>query len=295
MPNAGHTYVDPEGKKYVFKVLPSGAVGKNIKQIMIGPGAVFSITRLIEEIKQLPYNGQRIIIHPNAMVLSQKHVNAEQVDETLGGISSTLQGSSAAMIDKIKRSAMLAKDFPALRHFVAVPGEWEKRLMAAQQILAEGSQGYSLGINTQFYPFTTSRDCTPVAFLSGLGIPIKMLREIIGTVRTYPIRVGGPSGDYYEDQHETNWEKLNQPEERTTVTNKIRRVFTWSDQQFREAAFYCGPDRIFLNFMNYHHFGREGRRVVKTIDSFKSLFHECGAKLSWTGWGPNHNDVVTEA
>lgn len=284
MPNAGHTYIDAKGSKYIFKVLPSSAVSKSVKTVMIGPGAVFSIGRLIEEMVYLR-SDQVLRIHPNAMLLSQDHAIQER--KKLSHISSTQQGSAAAMIDKIWRSGTAPIASKILKgtkfeQYVCSHDEWRIRLSMADHILAEGSQGYSLGINTQFYPFTTSRDCTPAAFLSAMGIPLGMLDEVYGTCRTLPIRVGGSSGDYYVDQDELSWEELELPEERTTVTNKIRRIFTYSKLQIEEAIWYCNPDAVFVNFANYIDQDYM-HNIVAHIDQYSNV--------KWIGHGPTFNDI----
>lgn len=284
MPNAGHTYINAAGNKYIFKILPSSAMGDSVKQILIGPGAVFSIRRLVDEIEYIGDN-QILRIHPNAMVLSDEHVQEEQ--ERLGHIASTAQGSAAAMIEKIWRSgqAPIAKDIlkgTRFENLVATHVEWRLRLENARAILAEGSQGYSLGINTQFYPYTTSRDCTPAAFLSAMGIPVGMLRDVYGTCRTLPIRVGGTSGGIYPDQYEMTWKSLDLPEEKTTVTNRVRRIFTYSRLQIEEAIWYCQPTHVFLNFANYVN-KQYVTEIMAHIDSL--------SRVRWVGYGPTFNDV----
>ncbi len=284
MPNAGHTYIDKKGNKYITKVLPASFVGQSIKQILIGPGSVFSPERLLEEMLWLR-SDQVVRIHPNATVLLPEHKLKER--KKLTHIASTQQGSAAALIDKIWRTgAPIAKfaldGFPELKHLVCSHDEWVIRLEASTGILAEGSQGFSLGINTQFYPYTTSRDCTPAAFLSNLGIPIGMLGMTIGTCRTLPIRVGGTSGDCYPDQEELSWSKLDIPEERTTVTNRIRRIFTYSRKQIEEACWWCQPNLVFLNFANYVEEDRVAEMIAH-IDQFSTV--------RWIGFGPTYNDI----
>ncbi len=283
MPNAGHTYISKNGLRYMFKVLPSSAVGRNIKTVLIGPGAVFSIDRLKEEMTHLRMD-QTLRIHPCAMVLAPDHVKKEAA--MVDRIGSTAQGSAAAVCEKMMRyRASIAKD--ALRNtefsrYVASHSEWQIRLEVSTGILAEGSQGYSLGINTQFYPYTTSRDCGPAAFLSNMGIPIPMLGMVIGTCRTPPIRVGGNSGDCYADQEELSWEELQLPPEHTTVTNRVRRIFTYSKMQIEEACWYCAPDLVFLNFANYveKHYVEN---IVAHIDEMSTV--------RWVGFGPAYKDI----
>lgn len=282
MPNAGHTYIDKGGNKYMTKVLPASFIGANIKQILIGPGAVFRIGRLVEEMAWLR-SDQVLRIHPNATVLSPDHIKFEEANVERG---STKQGSAAAVIDKMLRAKPITakqvlKD-TKWDHLVASHGEWKIRLESSSGILAEGSQGYSLGINTQFYPYTTSRDCGPAAFLSNLGIPIGMLDMIIGTCRTLPIRVGGDSGNCYPDQEELSWEELGLEAETTTVTNRIRRIFTYSKMQIEEACWWCQPDLVFLNFANYVE-EEYVKNIVAHIDEISNV--------RWVGFGPTYHDI----
>ncbi len=284
MPNAGHTYIDKFGTKYMTKVLPASFIGSNIKQVLIGPGSVFNPTRLLEEMLWLRTD-QTLRIHPNAVVLLPEHTVQER--KRLTHIGSTQQGSAAAMVDKIWRTgAPIAKyaldGWPELKSLVCGHSEWQIRLESSKGILAEGSQGFSLGINTQFYPYTTSRDCGPAAFLSNLGIPLGMLDQVIGTCRTLPIRVGGDSGDFYPDQEELSWEGLNLEPEYTTVTDRVRRVFTYSRMQIEEACWWCQPDLVFLNFANYMT-EEQNAQIIAHIDEFSTV--------RWIGFGPTYQDV----
>lgn len=265
MPNAGHTYINVEGRVWMHKVLPNGIVSPNLKRVMIGAGSVFSIERLMLEIRESAdlLHGVEILIHPNAVVLQDVHREVEQA--TLSGISSTMQGSMVATVCKMERDP---NNNPTAAGYVAEYGDaaeihgmvctidtWHDALVCSNKILAEGAQGYSLGLNGKFWPYCTSRDCTPARFLADMGIPLPYLNKVIGTARCHPIRVGntsdGYSGDVYSDQTEISFEELGQAIELTTVTKRPRRVFSYSSQQMRDAIFDCMPDEVFLNFCNY--------------------------------------------
>jgi adenylosuccinate synthase len=141
-------------------------------------------------------------------------------------------------------------------------------------ILHEGSQGFSLDINHgSHYPHCTSRSTTAVQNMADMGINHFSLGDIYLVIRPYPIRVGnviedgktiGYSGDCYEGQEEISWERVAKEagmptaeaetlltKELTTVTKRLRRVFTFSDRQLREAALVNGATKIALNFANY--------------------------------------------
>ena len=160
--------------------------------------------------------------------------------------------------------------------------DYASTLQSADRILAEGAQGFSLGLNERFYPFCTSRDCTPTRLLAEMGIPWYMLKDVIGTYRTYPIRVGGNSGPCYSDQTELDWADLRVKPERTTVTNRERRIFTFSQRQTDDARMACGPTKAFLNFANY----------CRTPDEVEYILDLIGRDIvQWVGYGPNVQDV----
>jgi adenylosuccinate synthase len=146
----------------------------------------------------------------------------------------------------------------------------------------------------------TSRDVTTAAALSNAGVPPQLVGDIYGSIRTYPIRVGdmyegetmiGSSGPCYSDQAELSWDDLQMKSgtvhsliERTTVTNKVRRVFTFSDNQFRKFLNVCGPTKLFVNFVNHINSADYGKRTwselsVESQDFVRSLASMC--KLNW--------------
>ena len=304
MPNAGHTYINSAGRTWMHKVLPNGIVSPNLEYVLLGPGSVFSLDRLMFELDQsmdiLLERDVVIKIHPNAVILTDDHALLES--HMVNSIGSTAQGSMAAMIDKLKRdpdnNPTAGHILPTigLEHMLATHNEWLDIIYGADQILAEGAQGYSLGLNERFYPFCTSRDCTPARFLADMGIPHDMLREVIGTARTYPIRVGGNSGDFYNDQEELDWEELGLTPERTTVTQRVRRVFSFSENQISDAIRTCRPDSIFLNFCNYEDDG--GDETESVINAIFDDIHNIDEEEStggvvWKGYGPSFDDIHT--
>jgi len=310
MPNAGHTYIDDCGNKMVFKVLPNGIVSPNLKYVLIGPGSVFRLDRLIDEIKLALSFGYMedvaVFIHPNAVPLTDEHVSKESLFDRIG---STKQGSMAAMVDKMERDpdGTVIADYPIFADYmedldaheygiyVTSHQTYNQVLKEANNVLAEGAQGFSLGINERFYPYCTSRDCTPTRFMSDMGIPHTLLRKVIGTARTFPIRVGGTSGGCYHDQIETSWERLGLPVERTTVTNKVRRVFTFSSVQIYDADWAMQPDEVFLNFCNYvdrRDLGIEIKNNKKVKSNELMGIIDCfRGKVRYLGYGPGDENV----
>lgn len=303
MPNAGHTFVDKDGNKMVHRVLPNGIVG-NPRYVLIGPGSVYDPSMLMSELREarrLGYGSTtEVLIHQNAVVLQDHHAEEEQA--LSGTIGSTAKGSMAAQIQKMRRNQ---RPCVAADYAHRIPGEGVRvvghtdyllKLSQARLILAEGAQGYSLSLNGRFWPFVTSRDCTPTRLLAEMAIPIAMVSEIIGTMRTLPIRVGGNSGPYYPDQDELKWEDLGIEPERTTVTNKVRRVFDFSWDQAREAIFECCPTSIFLNFCNYLSTIEDAEKMAHRLDVLNHMAWSGDGRpektVRWMGYGPRETDVV---
>lgn len=265
MPNAGHTAYDFEGNKFVHKVLPSGLFSPYLEFIGIGPGSVFSIDRLAKEwanVKDKIQGEFQLMIHEAAGVLTEGHAEIERA--SLGRIASTMQGSGAALCDKVMRNpGAIARD----NEFAILAKVPDAKILTSQQwtslihhstgpILVEGSQGYSLGLSAGFYPHCTSRDCTPARVLADANVPLQMVRHVHGSCRVHPIRVGnvpeGTSGGWYKDQQEICFGTLGVAPETTTVTGRVRRVATFSKIQIQEAILAAMPDHIFLNFFQYN-------------------------------------------
>jgi adenylosuccinate synthase len=309
-PNAGHTYVDWSGRKFVHTMLANGIVGAGVRMVLIGPGSVINPEALRAEIRGaidvLEKHEIAILIHENAAVVTEEHRAAER--EYGFKIGSTMKGTAQAMIQKLRRDpdhlntagAILRKD-KFFAPMVVDSDVWIDLIKnRARNVLIEGAQGFSLSINHGFYPYTTSRDCTTAQLLVDCGIPMDFLVHSVPTVygvcRTYPIRVAnrfdangnliGTSGPHYRDQVETDWEALGVEPELTTVTKLVRRVFTISYHQLVKATQMNGVSFIFLNFANYV-------SQSQLEDMTAEINRQTGAIVRWHGFGPKVNDIRT--
>lgn len=297
-PNAGHTFVDWNGKKYVTTMLPSGLVSDSVKSVFIGPGSVINPEALLSDLLLFERDDIDIYIHSHAAVVMDKH----RASEAAYGfaIGSTMKGVGEAVIQKIKRNpvdqnvaAVALKNTP-LADRVVSPSTYLDMLLSHGSLQIEGSQGFSLGIDSGFYPYCTSRECGTHRLLADCGVPASIPVEVIGVARTYPIRVAnrydkegtqiGWSGPCYDDQEETTWEAIGVPAEYTTVTKLKRRVFTFSEKQIWTAIKMCNISSVFLNFVNYCRPGDEAG-IVGAIEA-------SGAQVSWLGCGPRENDIL---
>jgi adenylosuccinate synthase len=307
--NAGHTYIDQGGRKFIHTMLANGVVSKGLKRLLLGPGSLINPEALWDEIMDCAglLQNVRIMIHPHAAVITQKHIDEEAGPMTK--IGSTKKGVGAAMIDRIRRNpddnnvAVNAFAGHALGAYVCTIAEYNAALDAAEVIQIEGAQGYSLSLYHGLYPYCTSRDVTPAQIFADCAIPLHWFEstEVIGTLRTFPIRVAnrfdeegkqvGFSGGCYPDQRELAWDELGMEAELTTVTKLPRRIFTLSQIQLTEAIRQCSVTSLFLNFANYCRSRDEFREVLATIrDAVTAADSSCG--LCWVGFGPKDSDVV---
>jgi adenylosuccinate synthase len=261
-PNAGHQFIDDNGVVQTMKMLPvSGVVAKN-SIIILGSGSVIDIKRLEKEIADNPGVEDRLRISPTAVIVDDYCREYEK--ECLQYIASTFQGTGAAIGLKAMRSQKikLAKDTYSLERYLnfGIPEMLMNGLSSGATVLAEVSQGIHLSVDGNFYPYCTSRPINVGQMFAYLDVPVTLLGDVIGVSRSYWIRVGnvpnGQSGDVYPDSKELTWEevsnRIGRPvQELTTVTRRIRRVFTFSKFGFKLGVKRNGINILFLTFCDY--------------------------------------------
>jgi hypothetical protein len=126
--------------------------------------------------------------------------------------------------------------------------------------------------------------------MDNAGCPVKSVGNIIACLRTLPIRVGSTentSGPYYDDQTELDWKAVSEMcgydvEEKTTVTQRVRRVFTFSEAQTRKFCEYVRPDYAFLNFVNYY---SDPAEEIKAVSNVANILDEYDCDLTLLGTG----------
>lgn len=284
-PNAGHTVIIDE-KKFIFKVLPSGAAllptrKKNV-ELWVGPNSGFKLEQFQAEVEWTGFQvGTNLHVHDRAVLVTDDHVAQESPGGTQSTlhISSTMSGSGAAFTAK----AMRKKELETAKHAGIGIDNWkfyqglQDGMARGETALHEVSQGFALSINHgTHYPQCTFRDSTPQQAYADFGITKSAIGDVYLNVRSFPIRVGnnydangvqiGYSGDGMSDGKELSWEQVaklaGMPDdeaqalaerERTTVTKKIRRVFEPSWELLSFSARFCGATKLVLNFPQYIH------------------------------------------
>lgn len=288
-PNAGHTGYDAHGQAWALRQVPVAAVVDEPLILGIVAGSEIDPPVLFNEYDRLRdaglLGGKLLWVSGEATLLTDEH-KAEEMDLNLvSRIGSTGKGIGAARAHRLKRDAVRVGDSPwfveecAKRGIpmIADPGHSVANGVGPNgHTIIEGTQGYGLGLHAGFYPQCTSSDCRAVDFMAMAGVHSWEFEAVAvwAVARIYPIRVAGNSGPL---KGETTWEELGLPEERTTVTKKVRRVghpdwdlvraavaanggaptvrlaVTMMDQLFpdlRDRKYYWPADRSFMPEVN---------------------------------------------
>ena len=291
-PNSGHTfYIGNE--QMVVKQLPTFATYLYLKghtiPAYLSAGAVIDPVILKEEANRYP--NLPIFVHPNAAIVTEEDKQAEQSGH-IAAVAGTRSGTGAALARKIMRdpAAIAGNSLGNIAPNVVIQNH---RLKPEEtSYFMEVAQGFSLGINSHFYPKVTSRECTVMQGLADARIPPRMLSEVYMAIRTFPIRVGNvdghSSGNWYPDQYETSWGDLRVKAELTTVTKRVRRVATFSMDQFYDACHVNDPSFVFVSHMDY--LTDADQKLL--VDSLRQARDGMGKKFLFLfGYGPKIHDI----
>ncbi|HEY6442273.1 MAG TPA: adenylosuccinate synthetase [Candidatus Acidoferrales bacterium] len=262
-PNSGHSFVDENGRTITLRQLPTGFVNPRTR-LLIPAGALIDPTILKKEIEFLSLPPGRIGIDRNCFIIEERDREAERALRLRERLSSTLCGVGAALSRRILRGddAGLAKDVidqhPWLATYLTnVSDEVNSGLDAGRKVLIEGTQGFGLSLyHSHYYPHTTSRDTTAAGFLSEVGVSPRLVTEVVVVFRTFPIRVAGQQAGPLKD--EIAWEQLQREsgyrfpiEERTSVTDKVRRVARFDWELAMRAVETNRPTSLAVNGLDY--------------------------------------------
>jgi adenylosuccinate synthase len=267
-PNAGHKVFTNDGHHYTFHQLPSGAIANQKAKLVIGAGAVVRLETLLKEINDLKISPARLLIDSQAMMIEDGDI-AWEAENLRNAIGSTASGAGYATARKIlsrtpKNLPTLARDVTMLRPFVGDTIEFfAEQIAQGRRIMLEGTQGTTLSLHHGQFPHVTSRITTATGCLAEAGLSARHARRVIMVCRTYPIRVGdtdtgNTSGGMRQettlaaiaDSSGISIEELKQ-KERTSTTNRERRIAEFDWAQFRRSIVLNGPTDIALTFADY--------------------------------------------
>lgn len=312
MSNAAHWVELDDGTRHLYQCLNSVTHIKKYQKSYICGGAVVKFESLLSEIKQHGLTPSILGIHPLVAIVQDKDVAYERGTADFDGkpfktmiqsdcmkLSSTLHGVGAARARRILRRSdvLVAKDIPELLPFICwTDREILARLESGQSGLLEIAQGFQLGYLSQFYPKTTSRNCSVAAGLDDCCLPPYVVGDVIVNFRTYPIRVNsnkfvhadtnkmltsgdmeslqasgqgdkikvfkGDSGACYTDQDELTWDQVTADSGIKAIdpTKEIREIASLTELERRVYSFSA------QNMLDALRFNRGNGRVLCSIN-----------------------------
>lgn len=302
-PNAGHC-VDVGGTRYALRQLPSGVANAQC-QLYLAAGMVVHPGILLEEMRDLGVNPERLHIDRNAIVIDESDLSEEELLGLGSRIGSTLSGTGAATARRVLRgrSLVTAADHPDLEaRCTNVSHEINLLLDRDYTVIAEGSQGAGLSLyHTPYFPFATSRDTTAAGVLSEVGLAPSLANEVLMVLRTYPIRVAGHSGPLPK---EITWTDLRQRsgapcalEEFTTVTGRLRRIAEFDWGQVEEAVELNRPSGFAIHGLDYLNWANRGATSLDQLSDESFLFiekleSEFGIPAKYLFTGPRDREII---
>ncbi|TLS67038.1 hypothetical protein FEF65_08810 [Mariprofundus erugo] len=302
--NSGHTVIDENGRPVILRQLPTASLLPDVVAVLPA-GAYIDPVILKDEMELLGISPDRVVIDPNAMVISSEDIDSEKCGDLRSTIGSTASGTGAAVQRRISRNkdVILAKDHPELMQLTkpTVP-LLRSALDKGERVIIEGTQGYGLSlIHSPFYPFVTSRDTSAAAFIAEAGISPFDVDDVILVLRSFPIRVAGNSGPL---NREVDWQEVSRSAgtdvlELSSVTRMKRRVAEFDSEIVKQAIAANRPTKIVLNHIDYIDNGKASQLALGFVEGVEK---EIGCLIDFLGFGQDSlishsaisNDFVSE-
>jgi adenylosuccinate synthase len=294
-PNSGHTVIDQEGRRRIFRQLPTAAILDH-PVCVLAAGSYIDLDVLRAEISQTRLTSARLKIDPKAVIITPDCKEQERNASLKERVGSTQTGTGAAVGRRIARNTdvKFASAESELQEFLADTAEFlDECLGRGERVVAEGSQGFGLSvIHTPYFPFATSRDTTASGVLSEIGLSPFMVDEIALVIRAFPIRVPGNSGPL---PRETEWGEISKSSgsfqlisELTSVTRSQRRVAHFDPDVVRAAIRANAPSLLFMNHIDYVDATTFlSGRITKKVEQFVGgVETELNRRVDFIGLGP---------
>lgn len=286
-PNAGHSF-SHNGTVYKMQSVPCGWINPNAI-LVIGRGALISLDQLQREMHMIeavdPTIWNRVMVDSKAGVIDPGWHNEGHTDGELHQrIGSTGEGIGAARVARTMRdphnfytfgeAVERMPEFEDLRRLSSDDTAYwlTRQIKGGTYVLLEGTQGAGLSLLHGPWPYVTSTDVGVAQMCADIGIAPSRVGRRLMVVRTHPIRVAGNSGPL---RGELSWDDITavmgRPTvERTTVTQKVRRIGSWDEQLVQEAVYRNDPTSIAIMFLDY----------LSPVDEGKTKFSELSARSS---------------
>jgi adenylosuccinate synthase len=293
--NSGHTSMGDTSQREVLRHLPTAALDPDVLCVL-APGSYVDLDVLFEEIERIGLPAHRLVIDPNAMIITAADLIAEQRGGLGERIGSTCSGTGAAVQRRISRHTtgeLAGARLELAAYLQPVRPLLRQMLEDDARVIIEGTQGFGLSLlHTAHFPNATSRDTTAAGALSETGLSPLDVDEVVLVLRAFPIRVAGESGPF--GAQEIDWATValegGHPgglEERTSVTKRVRRVARFDPSVVREAITSNAPNIIVLNHVD--HVDADAKtELTGHADAFVAdVSEKIGRRIDLVGLGPD--------
>ena len=327
MPQAGHWVKLEDGRSFFYQTFNSCAyLADKYEKLYIAPGGMIELPAFWRELEENKIPRSKIGISPLTSILQDidsgfekgildfdgKKLEVHQDGTMKKGTTAHGCGANRARRCLRRPEAKFARDIPELKEFLCnVPDEVMHRLDKGQAGLMEIAQGFQLSyLLSEFYPYTTSRNCTTMAAMDDAMLPVHYAGNVIINCRTLPIRINnfkyiapdghhltwaekleydkegkkyekyeGSSGPGYIDQKEITWDDVTKMSgsstpiiEMTSVTKLPRRVFSFSRINLMDAIKYNRANgKVFLSINFMNYIDSEIHKVNGKISKIANL------------------------
>ena len=302
-PNSGHT-VTLAGQDVVLRQVPS-SIEPHRGMFCLSAGCVVDVPILRHELDILGIERDRIVVDPRAVLVTDEDREAER--RGLIDIASTCSGTGAALMNRMSRKSTvaLAGGLDELKdrcRVESVASLLHRALATDEDVIIEGTQGFELSLlHGPDYPFVTARDTTASGFASEVGLSPRDVHNVVMVVRTFPIRVGGPSGPL---PNEITWDEVRSLSgaphtipEVTSVTKRLRRVAHFDMDSVRTACRYNRPTSLAIMGLDRLDYANTGvtspSELTNAAGSFiRRVVASCATPVELVGTGFPTADVA---
>ena len=245
-PGAGHTVVH-EGREFKLRQTPAAFV-RSACALALGAGTLIGPEVFLEEVKRLGV-ADRIKVDGRATVIEDRHRQADAANHFLSTVvGSTGSGHGPSLAERAMRTAMLARDEPALAPYLGDAALLaNEALDRGERVLIEGTNGFGLSVLYGSYPHTVGKDSSAATALADVGVGPTRVTETVLVFKAYTTRVGpGPlPRELTSEQIEARG-----LQETATVTGRSRRVGEFDFASAKAAVLVNNPSYLALTCLD---------------------------------------------
>jgi adenylosuccinate synthase len=292
--NAAHT-IWYEGKKYALHMVPAAFINPKTR-LLIAAGANVHIPTFFAEMEQTQVPKNRVGIDQNASIIEQKHADIDKASAVNKGIGTTGRGVGPAIEERVRRTALLAKDAPEIKDFIADQvQEVNDGLDAGKSVVLEGTQGFMLSLFLSGgYPYVTSRDTGASAIASEAGVGPTRVDDVMIVFKSFITRVGAgplPGEITKEEALAKGWFEV------AAGTGRDRRSAPFNFELAKKTAKINGATQAALTKLDCIYPSCKGVRRFDDLSAdakafVKEVEVKTGVPVTIIGTGPEALDII---